>query len=119
MGTLAIVRGSGDLMRSRLIKAATLLIITAGVFLSHSVPVQSQSNAGLEAAIGKVVSVTGSVTIEHTAAVVLQANLPGNSPQAKVGDFVYRADVVQTGPDGKLSITFTDGTAFNLSSNAR
>jgi len=27
--------------------------------------------------------------------------------------------VVQTGPDGKVGITFTDGTAFNLSNNAR
>jgi hypothetical protein len=27
--------------------------------------------------------------------------------------------VVQTGADGKVGITFTDGTAFNLSSNAR
>jgi hypothetical protein len=105
-------------MRSCLTKAATLLIVTAGLFLSHSGPVQSQSNPGLEAPIGKVVSATGSVTIEHAAVVVLQANLP-SSVQAKVGDFVYRADVVQTGPDGKVSITFTDGTAFNLSSNAR
>ena len=49
---------------------------------------------------------------------MLQANLP-SSVQAKAGDFVYRADVVQTGADGKVNITFTDGTAFNLSSNAR
>ena len=27
--------------------------------------------------------------------------------------------MVQTGADGKVGITFTDGTAFNLSSNAR
>ena len=31
----------------------------------------------------------------------------------------YLGDVVQTGADGRISITFTDGTAFNLSSNAR
>jgi hypothetical protein len=106
-------------MRSCLTKAATVLIVTASLFLSHSVPVQSQPNPGLEAPIGKVVSVTGSVTIEHAAAVVLQANLPSDSVQAKAGDFVYQADVIQTGSDGKVSITFTDGTAFNLSSNAR
>ena len=64
---------------------------------------------------------TGSVTIDHAGAVVVQANLPGNAGagQSKVGDFVYRGDVVQTGADGKVGITFTDGTAFNLSSNAR
>jgi len=106
-------------MRSRLIKAATLLIVTSGVFLSPSTRVQSQPDPGLEAPVGKVVSVTGAVTIEHAAVVVVQANLPSNSVQAKAGDFVYKADVVQTGPDGKVNITFTDGTAFNLSSNAR
>jgi hypothetical protein len=36
-----------------------------------------------------------------------------------VGDPVYKGDVVQTGADAKVGITFTDGTAFNLSSNAR
>src|SRR5262249_53895254 len=30
-----------------------------------------------------------------------------------------KGDVVQTGADGNVGITFTDGTAFNLSSNAR
>jgi hypothetical protein len=105
-------------MRSRLLKAAALLLLTSGVFLSPS-RVQSQPDPGLEAPVGKVVSVTGSATIEHAAVVVLQANLPNGSAQAKVGDFVYKADVVQTGADGKVNITFTDGTAFNLSSNAR
>ena len=38
---------------------------------------------------------------------------------AKVGDSVYRGDVVQTAADGAVGIAFTDGTAFNLSSNAR
>lgn len=68
--------------------------------------------------IGKVVSATGAVTIEHVNAVVVQANL-GNQGGAKVGDLVYLGDVVQTGADGKVGVSFTDGTAFNLSSNAR
>jgi hypothetical protein len=88
---------------------------------------QAQSNPGrspagdLETApIGKVVTATGSVTIEHTNAVVVQANLPTTGVgQTKLGDLVYRGDVVQTGADGKIGITFTDGTAFNLSANAR
>jgi hypothetical protein len=50
---------------------------------------------------------------------VLQANLMGGVAQAKVGDFIYRSDLVQTGADGKIGLTFTDGTAFNISSNAR
>lgn len=74
---------------------------------------------GLEAPIGKVLVANGPVTIEHAAAVVLQANLPSDQLQAKVGDFVYQGDVLQTGANAKAEITFTDGTAFNLDSNAR
>jgi hypothetical protein len=61
------------------------------------------------------------VTIEHANAVVVQANVPDNGAlgRTKVGDSVYKGDVVQTGADGNVGITFTDGTAFNLSSNAR
>jgi hypothetical protein len=69
--------------------------------------------------IGKVVIVAGSVTIEHASAVVIQANVSGQTPQTKVGDLVYLGDVVQTGADGRVGINFTDGTSFNLSSNAR
>ena len=76
-------------------------------------------SGGLEAPIGKVLSVSGAVTIEHAVAVVLQANLPGGVTQAKVGDFVFRGDVVQTGADGKLALTFSDASTFNLSSNGR
>jgi len=69
--------------------------------------------------IGKVVTATGSVTIEHAGAVVIQANVGGQAVQTKVGDLAYLGDVVQTGADGRVGINFTDGTSFNLSSNAR
>lgn len=69
--------------------------------------------------IGKVVTATGSVAIEHAGAVVVQANVSGEAGQVKVGDVVYLGDVVRTGADGRLGIAFADGTAFNLSSNAR
>jgi hypothetical protein len=69
--------------------------------------------------IGKVVSATGAVTIEHESAVVVQANVSGQSGPTKVGDLVYLSDVVKTGADGRVGINFTDGTSFNLSSNAR
>ena len=69
--------------------------------------------------IGKVVTATGSVTIEHASAVVIQANVSGQAGQAKVGDLVYLGDVVQTGADGRIGINFTDGTSFNLSKSAR
>jgi len=70
--------------------------------------------------IGKVLTATGTARIEHTAAVVVQANLPTSGiDQAKVGDLVYRGDVIQTGVDGALAVVFVDGTSFNVSSNAR
>jgi hypothetical protein len=70
--------------------------------------------------IGKVLTATGTVHIEHPATVLVQANLPSSGVgQSKTGDLVYRGDVIQTGADGALSITFADGTSFNVSSNAR
>ena len=66
--------------------------------------------------IGKVVTTAGAVSIEHSGAVVVQAS---TSSQVKVGDLVYLGDVVQTGADGKIGINFSDGSSFNLSSNAR
>jgi len=87
--------------------------------LAQTAAAQPAVDAGLEASIGKVISATGSVTIEHKVAVVLQANISSGPVQAKVDDLVYQGDVVQTGPDGKLSLGFKDGSAFNLSSNGR
>jgi hypothetical protein len=77
--------------------------------------------AGVDAnPIGKVLTAVGTVHIEHPAGVVVQANLPTSDPrQAKTGDLVYRGDVIQTGADGALSITFADGSSFNVSRNAR
>lgn len=77
--------------------------------------------AGFDAnPIGKVLNATGSATIEHTSGILVQANLPaGGGGQAKVGDAVYRGDLIQTGADGALGITFADGTSFKVSSNAR
>ena len=69
--------------------------------------------------IGKVVTATGSITIERVSTTVVQASLAAQAVQAKVGDPVYLGDVVQTGADGRVGINFTDGTSFNLSNRAR
>ena len=56
--------------------------------------------------IGKVLNATGSVTVEHASAILVQANLPtGSAGQAKVDDPVYRGDLIQTGADGALGIS--------------
>jgi tetratricopeptide (TPR) repeat protein len=102
---------------------AASLVLALASFLPG--PAQAQNDPARPAAqdlasepIGKVVAATGSVTIEHASAVVVQANVPGQVGQTKVGDLVYLGDVVQTGVDGRVGINFTDGTSFNLSSNA-
>jgi hypothetical protein len=96
-------------------------VILPGLARAESNPALSLQGRFESSPIGNVVTATGSVTIEHANAVVVQANLPGpgSAGQTKAGDLVYRGDVIQTGADGKVGITFTDGTAFNLSSNAR
>jgi VCBS repeat-containing protein len=60
--------------------------------------------------IGTIQMATGLVTVMDPRGVVAQVD---------VGDPVYRHDTIETGPDGAVGITFTDGTAFNLSNNAR
>lgn len=91
-----------------------------------SSPVWSQSGSAQQPAaldtkpIGKVIQATGTARVEHAAAVVVQANLPpGGNERARVGDLVYRGDIIETGPDGALAVTFADGTSFNVSANAR
>lgn len=69
--------------------------------------------------IGKIVTVAGTVAVEHVAAVVVQAAVGNPGGGAKIGDPIYLGDMVQTGADGRVGVTFTDGTAFNLASNAR
>src|SRR6266705_836155 len=105
------------------IHAITVLVTTFILAAASSLPgpAQAQSDpaqAAVQDPIGKVVTATGSITIEHVNAVVVQANLPGQAGETKVDDLVYQGDVVRTGADGRVSINFTDGTSFNLSSNA-
>ena len=73
----------------------------------------------LETPIGRVISVAGSVTVERTATVVSQAAVSGEALRLKEGDLVYRGDTILTAANSKASLTFADGTAFNISSNAR
>ncbi|MTV17117.1 FecR domain-containing protein [Bradyrhizobium elkanii] len=105
-----------QLLASFVLALATL---TPGQVQAQTEPAQPAVDNIQLKFIGRVVAATGSVTIEHPSAVVVQAGLPGKLPQAQVGDPVYLGDVVQTGADGRVGINFTDGTSFNLSSNAK
>jgi hypothetical protein len=103
---------------------ATSIALALAAFVPGQVQAQTDSArpAVLQSSskpIGKVVAATGSVTIEHVSAVIVQANVPDQAGKTKVGDLVYQGDLVQTGADGKVGINFTDGSSFNLSGNAR
>jgi hypothetical protein len=104
-------------------RRACLSALTFGLIALLTSPTVAQAppaaDAGLQIPIGKVATAIGSVTIEHVGAVVLQASASAGPTQAKVGDAVYQGDIAQTGADGKLALTFKDGSAFNLSANGR
>lgn len=91
----------------------------AGPAWTQDVPARPAVQDASVKPIGKVVSTKGAVTIEHVNAVVVQAALGNQPAPTKVGDPVYLGDVVVTGADGRVGVTFADGTAFDLSSNAR
>jgi hypothetical protein len=113
---------AGAVMYLQTIAVLAFVLLASG---SLPGPAQAQSNPAQPAVqnvasspIGKVVAAKGSVTIEHVNAVAVQASVPSQAGQTKVGDLVYQGDVVRTGSDGRLSINFADDTSFNLSSNA-
>jgi FecR-like protein len=98
---------------------ATGAVLFAGSFFFDPARAQNSPSDAAIKPIGKVVSAVGPVTVEHVNAVVVQAALGNPSAQTKVGDPIYLGDIVATGGNAKVGITFADGTAFDLSSNAR
>ena len=106
-------------MRAHVIAVVMAVGLAVAGFVSFDLArAQSPANDFEYKAIGKVVKANGSITIEHMTAVIVQAATGGNG-QAKVGDFVYKGDIVQTGAESAIGIVFLDGSAFNLASNAR
>ena len=106
--------------------ARTIALLLAGfcvgvpsLALSQSDTVQSPAVLDTSP-VGQVVSVTGIAHIEHSATVVVQATAPASrAADTKPGDLVYRGDLIQTGANGTLGITFADGTSFTVSNNGR
>jgi VCBS repeat-containing protein len=79
---------------------------------SESAGQYAQAAAGTAGpkAIGRVERATGNAT-------VTRAN--GVTVELKVGDLVYRGDVVQTGQDSTVAVSLADGTIFDLFANTR
>ncbi len=70
---------------------------------------QADSSAQAGTVIGHVTKLVGSATcVRNGVSVILN-----------MGDNVEKGDVVQSGSDSTLGVTFIDGTVFGLSSNAR
>jgi hypothetical protein len=100
--------------------SALLLGLSIGAAAAQLCPAWGQSPTPSDPnPIGKVLTAAGSIRIEHPAAILAQANLSTDAGQTKVGDLVYRGDIIQTGPDGKLGVGFADGSSFSVSNNAR
>lgn len=96
----------------------TAAAIFAGSAWSQNAPAPPAQDASVKP-IGKIVTLNGMVTVQHVNAVIVQATLGNQTGGAKLGEPIYMGDIVQTAQDGRVGITFTDGTAFSLSSNAR
>jgi VCBS repeat-containing protein len=71
----------------------------------------AQANAPAAAAqvIGHVLKMSGSATAVRN----------GVSIELHIGDAVQKGDVIQTGSDSSIGMTFVDGSAFGMTSNAR
>src|SRR5262245_37670748 len=75
----------------------------------HQQFAQAGGPAGTGVMIGRVEKMSGSVqAIRNGVAVTLNR-----------GDNVYKGDVIQTGSNSSVGISFTDGSAFDLTANAR
>jgi hypothetical protein len=64
----------------------------------------------VDQAVGQVATLQGIATVTRSNAA---------PSAAKVSDVVYKNDVLQTGANGSLSVTFDDETTLSLSANAR
>ena len=75
----------------------------------HTEYAQADGSAAAGKVIGHVTKLSGTATIVRNGVSIILNN----------GDNVEKGDVVQSGSDSTLGITFIDGTVFGLSSNAR
>jgi len=82
---------------------------TVGALAGQVDYAQAGGQIAPEKVIGQVTKLTGNATAVRN----------GVSISLNVGDNVHKGDVVQSGSDSSLGITFIDGTVFGLASNAR
>ncbi len=94
--------------------AAAIVAVSLSFAVGAQTPAQLQQAADAARqpteAIGQVTAVQGSASVTRGTAPA--ASLAANAE-------VFKGDVLQTGSDGTLSITFDDETTFNLTQNTR
>ncbi|RAU23289.1 hypothetical protein CU669_03855 [Paramagnetospirillum kuznetsovii] len=62
------------------------------------------------ASVGSVSKLTGDASVRHA---------DGTSAPLKQGDQIFQGDVIQTGSNGQIGITFDDGAVFSLGQKGR
>src|SRR5262249_35826746 len=77
--------------------------------IGHSAYAQAGGITPSAKVVGHVVKMTGSASVVRNGVAIV----------VNVGDTLYQSDVVQTGSNSTLGLVLDDGTAFNLSANAR
>jgi hypothetical protein len=83
------------------------LVLWLAAILLIAVPSGPQAADTLP--IAQVKKVTGQVVIQRS----------GRRLPAKVGDPLFEKDIVETGPDGGIGITFVDNTVFSTGPNSQ
>jgi VCBS repeat-containing protein len=77
--------------------------------VGHTEYAQAAGTAASANSIGHIAKLSGSASVVRN----------GVTVELNIGDNVFKGDVVQSGSDTALGISFIDGTAFSLASNAR
>jgi hypothetical protein len=83
------------------------LVLWLAAILLIAVP--SAPEAADTLPIAQVKKVTGQVVIQRS----------GRRLPAKIGDPLFEKDIVETGPDGGIGITFVDNTVFSTGPNSQ
>ena len=94
-----LVSPEGAPLDARLVDALT----------GHTAYAQAGAPTSAAKVVGHVVKMTGSASIVRNGVAIV----------ANIGDTLYQNDVVQTGSNSTLGMVLDDGSAFNLSANAR
>ena len=84
-----------------------VLVLWLAAILLIAIP--STARAADNPPIAQVKKVTGQVVIQRS----------GRRLPAKVGDPLFEKDIVETGPDGGIGITFVDNTVFSTGPNSQ